>query len=63
MLLAFVGFALSLASWISLLVIVLPIFIAFVRRMDVEEQALTSALGATYERYVRRTKRLLPGIY
>ncbi len=62
-LLAFVGFALSLANWASLLVILLPISAAFVRRMNVEEQALSSALGDRYLNYIRRTKRLVPGIY
>lgn len=62
-LLAFSGFALSLANWASILVILLPISAAFVRRMNVEEQALTGALGEPYLSYVRRTKRLLPGIY
>lgn len=62
-LLAFVGFALSLANWAALLLIVLPICAAFIRRMNVEEQALTAALGATYVNYMRRTKRLVPGVY
>ncbi len=62
-LLAFVGFALSLANWIALLVIALPIFAAFVRRMNVEEEALTGSLGASYLAYMQRTKRLLPGVY
>ena len=63
MLLAFIGFALSLANWAAMLVILLPITVAFVRRMNVEEQALTRALGERYRSYIRRTKRLLPGIY
>lgn len=62
-LLAFVGFAFSLANWIALMVIVLPIFGAFIRRMNVEEQALIAALGETYVSYMRRTKRLVPGVY
>ena len=62
-LLAFVGFALSLANWASLLVILLPISAAFVRRINVEEQALSSALGDRHLSYMRRTKRLVPGIY
>ena len=62
-LLAFVGFALSLANWASLLIILLPISAAFVRRMNVEEQALSRALGERYLSYMRRTKRLVPGIY
>ena len=62
-LLAFVGFAFSLANWAALLVIVLPIFAAFLRLMNVEEQALTEALGERYVGYMRRTKRLVPGVY
>ena len=62
-LLAFVGFALSLANFMSLLVILIPISAAFVRRMNVEEQALTRALGDRYLNYMGRTKRLVPGVY
>jgi protein-S-isoprenylcysteine O-methyltransferase len=62
-LLAFVGFAISLANWAAFLVILLPISAAFIRRMNVEEQALSSALGERYLSYMRRTKRLVPGIY
>lgn len=62
-LLAFVGFGLSLANWAALLVLMVPIFIAFVRRMNVEEQALTTGLGERYRSYMRRTRRLVPGVY
>jgi len=62
-LLAFVGFALSLRNWAALVVILVPIFIAFVRRMNVEEEALSRALGVRYADYMKTTKRLLPGIY
>jgi protein-S-isoprenylcysteine O-methyltransferase len=62
-LLAFVGFAVSLGNWAALLVMLVPIFIVFVRRMNVEEEALTGALGATYISYMARTKRLVPGVY
>ena len=62
-LLAFVGFGLSLLNWIALVVLIVPIFAAFVYRMKVEEQALQGALGQSYSDYMLRTKRLLPGIY
>jgi protein-S-isoprenylcysteine O-methyltransferase Ste14 len=63
LLLAFVGFALSLGNWAASLVMLVPIFIAFVHRMNVEEQALSGALGEQYRAYMRRTKRLIPGLY
>jgi protein-S-isoprenylcysteine O-methyltransferase len=62
-LLAFVGLALSLGNWAALLVILIPIGAAFVHRMNVEEDALSRALGARYAEYMKRTKRLLPFIY
>jgi protein-S-isoprenylcysteine O-methyltransferase Ste14 len=62
-LLAFVGFALTLRNWGAILVVLIPIFVAFVRRMNVEEEALRGALGEKYVAYMRRTKRLLPGVY
>jgi protein-S-isoprenylcysteine O-methyltransferase Ste14 len=62
-LLAFVGFALSLGNWAALLVILLPIGVAFIHRMNVEEDALSGALGPQYTDYMRRTKRLVPFIY
>lgn len=62
-LLAFVGWALTLGNWVAMLVLLVPIFIAFLRRMRVEENALTEALGDRYRDYIRRTKRLVPGVY
>lgn len=62
-LLAFVGFALTLRNWAALLIILVPIFAVFMRRMKVEEEALSRALGARYTDYMKRTKRLVPGVY
>ena len=62
-LLAFVGFALTLRNWGAILVVLVPIFVAFVRRMNVEEEALARALGERYEQYMKRTKRLVPLVY
>jgi protein-S-isoprenylcysteine O-methyltransferase len=62
-LLASFGLALSMQNWLSLVLVVLPIFWAFTRRMTTEENALASALGAPYVNYMRRTKRLIPAVY
>lgn len=62
-LLAFLGLALSLANWLSLALVVVPIFWAFTRRMAIEETALSNALGSPYTNYMRRTRRLVPFIY
>jgi protein-S-isoprenylcysteine O-methyltransferase len=62
-LLAFVGLGLSLRNWAALLVILMPIGAAFIHRMNVEEDALSRALGPRYAEYMKRTKRLVPFIY
>jgi len=62
-LLAFVGLALTLGNWAALLVVLIPIGTAFIHRMNVEENALSGALGPQYTEYMRRTKRLVPFIY
>jgi protein-S-isoprenylcysteine O-methyltransferase len=62
-LLAFLGFGLSLGNWVAVIIIMAPIFLAFVYRMDVEERALICALGEQYQSYLARTKRLVPLIY
>src|SRR2546423_330334 len=62
-LLAFVGWSLTLWNWMAMAVVLVPIFVAFVRRMNVEEDALSRALGERYVEYKKRTKRLIPLLY
>jgi protein-S-isoprenylcysteine O-methyltransferase len=62
-LLAFLGWALTLRNWAAIAVVLVPIFVAFVRRMNVEEEALRGALGERYEQYMKRTHRLAPFMY
>lgn len=61
-LMAFLGLALCLANWASLAALV-PIFLVFRWRVHVEETALIDALGEPYRDYMKRTKRLIPGVY
>jgi protein-S-isoprenylcysteine O-methyltransferase len=62
-LLTFVGLGLCGGNLVSLLVLVTPIALAFLRRIAIEEAALTAALGSRYADYAGRTKRLLPFVY
>ena len=61
--LAFLGFSLGFANWASFVIIIAPIFSALLWRIQIEEAALTEALGERYRSYVRRTKRLIPSVY
>jgi protein-S-isoprenylcysteine O-methyltransferase len=62
-LMAFLGLALCLSNWASLLLMVVPVFLVFLWRMQVEEAALLQAFADRYQDYMRRTKRLIPAIY
>ena len=62
-LLEFLGFGIIFGNWLSLALLVLPVGLAFGRRIAIEERALSEALGEAYVRYMARTKRLIPGIY
>jgi protein-S-isoprenylcysteine O-methyltransferase Ste14 len=62
LLLAFLGFGVSLGNTVSLIVLIAPIAVTLAYRMRVEEAVLRSALGASYEAYCARTKRLIPGV-
>lgn len=60
---AFVGLGLTMNNGLSLAVLVLPIGSVFIRRIYIEEAALRAGLGDAYTQYMRRTYRLLPGMY
>ena len=62
-LMAFLGLGLCMANWASLLSLLVPICLVFLRRIHVEEAVLLEALGDQYRDYMRRTKRLIPAIY
>jgi len=62
-LLSYVGLGLCAGNAVSLVVLVVPIAAAFLRRIAIEEAALASALGPDYLDYMGRTKRLIPLIY
>lgn len=63
LLLAFAGMGVALGNLLSLTVLLVPIAVALSRRIRVEEEALHEALGATYDAYRARTRRLVPGLY
>jgi len=62
-LMAFAGLGICLCNWAALGAILLPAVAVFSWRIRVEESALSAGLGDVYERYMSRTRRLIPGIY
>jgi len=62
-LLEFFGLGIIFGNWLSLVVLLLPTWLVFNRRMTIEERALCEALGGEYVDYIARTKRVIPGLY
>jgi protein-S-isoprenylcysteine O-methyltransferase Ste14 len=62
-LLSFLGLGLAFSNWLSTLVIFIPILIAFIYRIQIEEKTLIQAFGDEYINYSKTTKRLIPMIY
>jgi len=63
LLMMFFGLGLGIGNWLSVLVIIIPVFAALWWRMRIEEAALLEALGDSYQCYMKRVKRLVPMIY
>ncbi len=63
LLLQFAGLSLSFGNVLSAVVIILPILLALLYRIQVEEAALRLGLGEAYAVYTQRTARLIPWIF
>jgi len=61
--LSFVGFGISLNNWISLFIITIAIFTAFMKRIRIEESVLQKQFGEEYTKYAKKTYRLIPWVY
>jgi protein-S-isoprenylcysteine O-methyltransferase Ste14 len=61
--LSFFGLGLSFSNWISAVVIVVPITIAFYYRIGVEEKVLGDVFKTEYDSYRAKTKMLFPYIF
>ncbi|UOU99320.1 isoprenylcysteine carboxylmethyltransferase family protein [Chryseobacterium daecheongense] len=62
-LLTFLGLGLFLNNWLSLVLALIPPFLAFNYRMKVEERVLIEEFGDEYIQYQRNTKRVIPFLY
>ena len=60
---SFCGLGLVSSNWISVIVLVIPITMAFLRRIQIEEQALQNAFGEEYTNYSKMSWLLFPWIY
>ena len=62
-LIIFLGISTSLSNWLSIVLMMIPITIGFIYRMNTEERFMIEQMGEIYLNYKHRTKRLIPWIY
>jgi protein-S-isoprenylcysteine O-methyltransferase Ste14 len=62
-LIIFLGVSVCLSNWLSVLLMMIPVFWGYVNRINVEERFMVEQMGQIYLDYRKRTKRLIPGIY
>jgi protein-S-isoprenylcysteine O-methyltransferase Ste14 len=62
-LLIYLGVGLACDNALSVAACVLAPSMAFLRRIGVEEDVLARELGEPYRAYMRRTRRLIPGVW
>lgn len=62
-LLTFVGLAIILNNYVSVVILLIPVFSMFFYRISIEEKVLIEQFGIEYTNYIKKTKKLIPFIY
>jgi protein-S-isoprenylcysteine O-methyltransferase Ste14 len=62
-LIIFTGTSTLLSNWLSVLLMIIPVFLGYYYRIIVEEKFMINQMGQKYIDYQKRTKRLIPKIY
>jgi protein-S-isoprenylcysteine O-methyltransferase Ste14 len=62
-LIIFLGISTCLSNWLSILLMIIPVLLGYLNRMNVEEKFMVEQMGQKYLDYQKRTKRLIPKIY
>jgi len=63
LLLVVAGFSFAMSSVYSFAVLVLPVLLAVIHRIGIEEKVLQDEFGETFIKYKSCTRRLIPGIF
>jgi protein-S-isoprenylcysteine O-methyltransferase Ste14 len=62
-LIIFLGISTCLSNWISVLLMIIPVSLGYLNRINIEEEFMVAQMGQKYLDYQKRTKRLIPKIY
>ena len=62
-LIIFLGISTCLSNWLSILLMIIPVLLGYLNRINVEEKFMAEQLGQKYIDYRKRTKRLISLVY
>lgn len=62
-LIIFLGTAVCLSNWLSMLLMIIPVLFGYLNRINVEERFMAEQMGQKYIDYRKRTRKLIPLIY
>ena len=57
------GLGLALENWLSIVILIVIPLAGHLYRISVEEKVLVDHFGQSYVNYMKRTKRLIPGVF
>jgi protein-S-isoprenylcysteine O-methyltransferase Ste14 len=62
-LIIFTGIPVSFSNWVAVILMMTPVLIGYIYRINVEERFMTEQMGQKYIDYQKRTNRLIPMIW
>lgn len=62
-LIIFLGMAVTLSNWISIIAMMVPVTLGYFYRIVTEEKFMVAQMGEKYTHYKKKTKRLIPYVY
>lgn len=62
-LIIFLGISTCLSNWLSVLLMIIPVLLGYLNRINIEEKFMVEQMGPKYLDYQKRTKKLIPAIY
>jgi protein-S-isoprenylcysteine O-methyltransferase Ste14 len=62
-LIIFLGISTCLSNWVSILLMIIPVLLGYLNRINVEEKFMVKQMGQKYLDYQTRTKKLIPKVY
>jgi len=62
-LIIFIGISTTLSNWLSILLMLIPVAIGYIYRINIEEKFMIEQFGVKYSDYQKRTKKLIPKFY